>query len=358
MDAAQDEDRRLQYLNAASRGDIAAVTAYLDQGMDVDAAISSGDTALMRAAGWGRLDVIQLLLDRGADTNRVDANGYSAVTYAIEAARGGRGEALAMLLAAGGRHQTLPDAVWSGDVELARSLLDAGADVDFGKGWTYHGTMLQVACGLGDLAMVELFLARGADVNEENDIFDRPLTDAAQRGHIEIVRRLLDHGADIDVVDQYGMSALSYASERGDRPLYDLLIARGAKVRMFDALNEGDLGRFEEMLDEVLREGRDIDSIYGWGGGRLAAYATEAGDVAALRMALDRGAAHYWEAGESLSLLGRAAKGGHVEAMELLIARGADLNFRGCDGLTPLGWAEKAGQAEAVALLKRAGALR
>ncbi|AMV37802.1 ankyrin repeat domain-containing protein [Planctomyces sp. SH-PL62] len=352
----ENEHRHFRWIEAARRGDVAAVAAFIDQGMDVDAGSASGITALMQAVGWGQFDVVRLLLDRGADPNLTDAQGYSATTCAIAAPRNGH-EMLPILLAAGGRRQTLPDAVWSGDVELARTLLDEGADVDFGKGWTYHGTMLQVASLLGDLAMVDLFLARGADTEEESDIHERPLTVASERGHVEVVRRLLDYGADVDVVDQYGMSALSHASEKGNRPLYKLLLARGAKIRMFDALNEGDLIMFESLLDAQLREDADVDHISRWGGGRLAAYAAEVGNVVVLQMALDRGAVLHHDAYDGTPPLALAAKGGNIEAMELLIARGADPNRSGGDGLTPLAWALKEGQAEAAALLRHAGAV-
>ncbi|WP_165244735.1 ankyrin repeat domain-containing protein [Paludisphaera soli] len=354
------EYRYNQWIEAARLGDVAAVAAFLEQGIDVNWEDGAAHTALRRAVRWGRIDVVRLLLDRGADPNVANREGYSATTDAIVAAWSGHGEMLPLLIAAGGRRQTLPDAVWSGDVELACTLLDAGADVDTGKGWTYHGTMIQVACLRGDLAMVDLFLDRGADADEESDIWERPLTTAAKQGHLELVRRLLDYGADIDVVDTYGLSALSHASVRGDRPLYDLLTARGAKIRMFDALNEGDLILFESLLDEKLKElAKDdghVDHIKRWCGPRLAAFAAEEGNVAVLRMALDRGAAFSHDH-DDVSPLALAAKGGHIDAMELLLSRGDDPNRPASEGRTPLALALKEGRDEAVALLRRGGAV-
>ncbi|WP_337177719.1 ankyrin repeat domain-containing protein [Paludisphaera sp.] len=346
------EHRHFRWLKAARDGDVAAVAAFIDKGMDVNSDGGTAHTALRTAVGWAQVEVVRLLLERGADPNQTSAEGYSATTQAIVVARNGHGEMLLILLAAGGRVQTLPDAVWSGDVDLARKLLDAGADVDHGKGWTYHGTMLTVACSLGDLPMVDLFLGRGADAEEESDIHERPLTVAAERGHLEVVRRLLDHGVDVDVIDQYGLSALAHASLGGDRPMYELLLARGARIGLLDALNEGDLPSFERLLDEQLQTGGNIDWI-GWGGGRISDHAAETGNVAALRIALDRGASFFFQGSTTLA---RAAKGGHMEAMELLIARGADPNLPGDDGLTPLAWALRGGHEEAAALLRRAGA--
>jgi ankyrin repeat protein len=71
-----------QYLNAAGRGDLAAVEALLAKGADVNAKDAFGMTALEAASETGHLDVVQALIDRGADVNAKDNGGLTALIRA------------------------------------------------------------------------------------------------------------------------------------------------------------------------------------------------------------------------------------------------------------------------------------
>ena len=54
----------------------------LDAGVNIDAENRQGLTPLMLAAGEGRLEVVQLLLERNADTGRHDYTGRTALDWA------------------------------------------------------------------------------------------------------------------------------------------------------------------------------------------------------------------------------------------------------------------------------------
>ena len=66
-----------QLYEAVRKGDVAAVTAALDKGADVNAKFRYGATALFKAADRGNTEVVKVLLDRGADVNVKDTF-YSA----------------------------------------------------------------------------------------------------------------------------------------------------------------------------------------------------------------------------------------------------------------------------------------
>ena len=73
-----------QLFEAVRKGDVAAVTAALDRGADVNAKFRYGATALFKAAERGNPEVVKVLLDRGADVKVKDTfYQATAITWAI-----------------------------------------------------------------------------------------------------------------------------------------------------------------------------------------------------------------------------------------------------------------------------------
>lgn len=86
-------------LHASAEGDKEQVVTLLDEGMDVDAGSPIlGTRALMLAAWNNRIDMVRLLLDRGADVNAQDATGWTALHAAAFA---GNTEIMQLLLERG-----------------------------------------------------------------------------------------------------------------------------------------------------------------------------------------------------------------------------------------------------------------
>jgi hypothetical protein len=69
-------------MHAVHKGQIEAARALLDAGADVNQRTGSGLTALMLAGAYGRLEFIDLLLERGADP-RLRKDGLAALDYAM-----------------------------------------------------------------------------------------------------------------------------------------------------------------------------------------------------------------------------------------------------------------------------------
>lgn len=76
-----------ELLNAATRGDAAAVRSLLAQGVDVNSTDADGRTALMLAARRGDAALIRSLLSAGADPRRTDRDGHNASDHAREAGK-------------------------------------------------------------------------------------------------------------------------------------------------------------------------------------------------------------------------------------------------------------------------------
>ena len=110
--------------------------------------------------------------------------------------------------------QQLIDAAWANDVDGARGLIAAGADVN-AKDDTQQSAYL-IATSEGYLDLLELTLANGADLSSLDSYQGTGLIRAAERGHADIVGRLLRAGIDVNHVNRPGWTALDEAIVYGD----------------------------------------------------------------------------------------------------------------------------------------------
>jgi outer membrane protein assembly factor BamB len=145
--------------NAARAGDVARVTKALEGGADIEGKTRYGATALTFAADQGRLEVVKLLLDRGADPNAQDTfyrmraldmalmNNHDAVA-ALLLERGSKGAGAALM-----------GAVQRGNVAIAQAAL-ASADVTAGN----LNTALAAARRGGNAAMIALIEKKAASM--------------------------------------------------------------------------------------------------------------------------------------------------------------------------------------------------
>lgn len=126
-----------------------------------------------------------------------------------------------------GRHgSALQAAAFYGHENVVDMLLDLGADINLYTG--YYGTALQTGSTAGHLTIVERLVDKGAHVNTLTGFHGNPLTAAASGGHIQVVEYLLSHGAHIDARGgEYG-TALAAAARNQSKEIVALLLERGA----------------------------------------------------------------------------------------------------------------------------------
>jgi ankyrin repeat protein len=197
---------------AAEAGDVDRVRELLDAGPElVDRTDRAGGTPLHRAVAASRHDVIELLLDRGADIHAMHAAGPGS----------DKGYAAAGLQPGDLALWTGPFWGVRGDVQTARLLLARGAAYD-----------LTIAAALGDVGKVKGILDEDPDeIAQTRPGGKRALSSAVQYGHPEIVRLLLERGADPNWPEgPYAPrgAALHAAARSGDRSIVELLLDHGA----------------------------------------------------------------------------------------------------------------------------------
>jgi ankyrin repeat protein len=161
--------------------------------------IESGDYPV-RKADMDHLDFIKLLLDKGANVNARIKDSTETRTVFTDQWLDENG-ATAFLRAS-----------QSGDIALMKLLLAHGADPKIDTVWGV--TPLQVAAGIGwvegityewsedaTLEAVKMLLDLGLDVNAQADTGRTALHGAAHKGRPAVVQVLVDHGAKLDAHD-------------------------------------------------------------------------------------------------------------------------------------------------------------
>lgn len=158
-----------------------------------------------------------------------------------------------------------------GDISTVKRWLDEGLDPEYQA--AQIGTGLMVAAWNGNVEMMALFVARGANPRRANRNGEQPVQLAAWNGHEAAVKWLLERGA---VLNREGNNwgALHYAVFNGHEKLARELIARGAEVNarspngstpLMMAAREGR----EDLTKVLLESGADPRSKNDWGDNAL-----------------------------------------------------------------------------------------
>jgi ankyrin repeat protein len=133
-------------------------------------------------------------------------------------------------------------AVYAEDLEIIQLLLDLGADIHYLDNKPFF---LFIAVMKGNKDMVNLLLDRGADVDEQNRHGQTALVRAIQDKHVDIVRILLNRGADVNGRDFQENTPLIWACSGypPDKAIVELLLERGADKTLRDGRGETVLDR-------------------------------------------------------------------------------------------------------------------
>ena len=209
---------------AAKGGHLKVMRLLIDHGADVNARTRDGKfTPLVEAAGSREPAAVKLLLEAGAKPDGFELG---------QACWLGRTEAVKLLLTAGVNPDAgIVSAAHGGHVEIVRLLLERGANVNIKS--KDGDTALQRGALQGGLTTVQLLLGAGADPNVADNVGDTPLHKAVSGdGDLARVKLLVAAGAKLDVPNKEGITPVRLAAlaGRSRKPVYDwLLAAAGGK---------------------------------------------------------------------------------------------------------------------------------
>lgn len=296
-------------------GPIAIVHKLLSLGAPVNWAIEGYlGSALMTAVKRGDGEIIQALLDAGADVNLVSGDNGTALIQAIE----------------------------MGNKGLAIKILESGANLNIRAGW--WGTALMKAVQKGDEEMFYELLRRGADVNLTHGYFGTALQTAISSNYYHLAHELLDRGADPTAPGVYA-SPLICASgygKAGQEGILKRLISLQVDLETFDVPRPEDNGNRslfnalqnaaragnETTAKLLLDAGANVNSVGGTYGTALQA-AVKQGHDGILKLLLERGANVNLVGGEFGTALQAAAAEANLQFVVLLLEKGADVNLEG-----------------------------
>ena len=225
-------------IDAAKRGDAAAVRALVAQKVDVNAPDADGSTALHWAAQRDDVAMADVLIAAGANVKA--ATRYKVTPLGL-ACTNGDARLVDRLLKAGAdpnrtseEGQTaLMTAALNGKPDAVKLLLETGANVNAVE--PYKGqTALMWAASEGNAAAADILIAHGADVKAKSKAGFTPLLFAVRNDHPEAAKALLDHGANVNDIAPDGTSALNMAVVNAYFDLAAMLVERGADPNAAD----------------------------------------------------------------------------------------------------------------------------
>uniref|UniRef100_A0AAY4DZT2 Death-associated protein kinase 1 n=1 Tax=Denticeps clupeoides TaxID=299321 RepID=A0AAY4DZT2_9TELE len=256
-------------LIAAGCGNIQIIDVLMRKGAEIRAHDKSGANAVYYAARHGHVDTLKFLYERKCPLDVQDKSGETALHVA---ARYGNVDVVLYLCRVYANpnlvdkeHETpLHCAAWHGYSPVARALCEAGCDVNV-KNREGESPLL-TAAARGFREIVECLVEHRANMDSTDKDSHNALHLAVRRCQVEVVKCLLSHRCNADHQDRHGNTPLHIACKDGNLSLVMLLCSAKAnldipnkfgRTPLHIAANIGAL----EVVRHLCVAGANIDSV-------------------------------------------------------------------------------------------------
>ena len=353
---------------AAEKGKLGVLKLLKERGANIHVQSEMGSNSIMSAAiGTGDCDTVRWLIEKGVDVNHCDKNGLTAV---LNAAQQGHLDVLKLLKERGanihvqsemGSNSIMSAAIGTGDCDTVRWLIEKGVDVNH---CDKNGlTAVLNAAQQGNLDVLKLLKERGANIHVQSEMGSNSIMSASVgTGDCDTVRWLIEQGVDVNYCDKEGCTAVYCAAGAGNLDLLKLLKERGANIHvqsemgsnsiMSAAIGTGDC----DTVRWLIEKGVDVNHC-NKEGFTAVLNAAQQGHLDVLKLLKERGAnIHVQSEMGSNSIMSAAIGTGDCDTVRWLIEKGVDVNHCDKNGLTAVLNAAQQGNLDVLKLLKERGA--
>uniref|UniRef100_A0A3Q2PCW0 Poly [ADP-ribose] polymerase n=1 Tax=Fundulus heteroclitus TaxID=8078 RepID=A0A3Q2PCW0_FUNHE len=360
---------------AAGFGRKDVVDHLLQTGANVHARDDGGLIPLHNACSFGHSEVVSLLLCQGADPNARDNWNYTPLH---EAAIKGKIDVCIVLLQHGAdpnirntdgksaldlaepsakavltgeyKKDELLEAARSGNEEKLMALLTP-LNVNCHASDGRKSTPLHLAAGYNRVRIVQLLLQHGADVHAKDKGGLVPLHNACSYGHYEVTELLLKHGACVNAMDLWQFTPLHEAASKNRVEVCSLLLSHGADPTLLNCHSKSsvDMAPTPELKERL---------TYEFKGHSLLQAAREA-DMTKAKKTLALEIINFKHPHTHETALHCAVASPHPkrkQVTELLLRKGANVNEKNKDFMTPLHVAAERAHNDIMEVLQKHGA--
>jgi quinoprotein dehydrogenase-associated probable ABC transporter substrate-binding protein len=231
---AEGADLSQELSNAINANDAERVKFLVEKGADVNQPDPQGWTPLQNAARQRKDGIIKTLVELGADPNRPAEDG---MTPLVAAAMRDHVPSVKALLEAGANveqpglegFRPLALAIAESKYEVAKALIEGGADVSVASGEDGLTPLMLIAAQTGPAEgarflpgstrpsdIAKILIERGADINAQSKSGITALMVAATHNSAPMIGFLMDAGADPAVKNNLGLTASDVAEKNGN----------------------------------------------------------------------------------------------------------------------------------------------